>query len=137
MSRLLFFSTLFLMIPIVLGSQNKLTTSKYSLYVFEGSDWCMNCRRLEKNVLSDATFKQFLKEESIELIKVDFPQRKKMSAEQVNKNDSLAQLYNFEGGFPTVILSRADTLFFKEVHYYDDDFLSFQQKIFEEIKHLE
>ena len=28
--------------------------SDYRLLVFEGSDWCANCRRLEKKVLSKA-----------------------------------------------------------------------------------
>ena len=51
----------------------------YTLLVFEGSDWCANCRRLNKKVLSTSEIQNFLDKKSIALQKVDFPQRKKTS----------------------------------------------------------
>ena len=75
-----------------------------TLYVFEGSDWCTNCMRLEKEVLSDSGFQQFLERKHIVLHRVDFPQRKKLAPMQVATNDSLANVLKFEGNFPTLFL---------------------------------
>ena len=92
-------------------------TSKVLFLVFEGSDWCSNCMRLEKNVLSDARFVEFLESHGIDLQKVDFPQRRKLSKEQRKENEALAEKYDFQGSFPTLILSRSDTLLYEQMTY--------------------
>lgn len=77
------------------------------LLVFSGSDWCQPCIRFEKQVLSDAAFRQFA-ETRLDVVKADFPQRKKLPPEIIRENERLAERYNPEGGFPHVVLLRAD-----------------------------
>ncbi|MEW4925066.1 thioredoxin fold domain-containing protein [Algibacter sp. 2305UL17-15] len=89
----------------------------YRLVVFEGSDWCVNCRRLEKNILSDTSFTAFLSANKIGLTRVDFPQRKKQDIQVKRNNEILTERYKFDGRFPTLILSRTDTLFYKRIYY--------------------
>ena len=91
--------------------------SPYLFLVFEGSDWCSNCRQLEKEVLSQEGFTTFLEERNIQLQKVDFPQRKRLSKEEKKANEQLAERYGFQGNFPTMFLSRSDTLQFVQLSY--------------------
>lgn len=84
---------------------NSQQAENYKLIVFEGSDWCSSCRRFEKEILSDSAVINFLKANEFELIKVDFPQRKKLSNEDQHKNKTLAEKYDFKGVFPTIILA--------------------------------
>lgn len=100
------------------GFANQIELSeKYNLIVFEGSDWCANCIRLQKNILNDTAFTNYLIHIHIKLIKVDFPQNKKLTKEQKFNNAQIAEKYNFEGAFPTIIISRTDTLFFEKIYY--------------------
>ena len=80
------------------------TGSEFRLLVFEGSDWCANCRRLNKKVLSTSEIQDFLDKKSIALQKVDFPQRKKLADSILQQNKALAERYGFRGEFPTVML---------------------------------
>ena len=68
---------------------------------FSGSDWCGWCIRLDKEVFATSAFQAFAKENLV-LVLADFP-RKKLSAEQVARNEKLAKQYGVEG-FPTVLL---------------------------------
>ena len=43
---------------------------------------------------------------SIEII--DFPQRKKQSPELIKRNESIAETFDFQGIFPTLVLSQTD-----------------------------
>lgn len=81
--------------------------STATLYIFTGSDWCADCRRLEKNVLNDTAFKTSMEINKIAVEIIDFPQRKKLSPETKKHNELIAEAYNFQGIFPTLILSRA------------------------------
>jgi hypothetical protein len=90
---------------------------KYKLIIFEGSDWCPNCRRLEKNVLSDSLFLYKLKTISVKIEMIDFPQRKKLSKETRMYNGSMAEKYSFDGNYPTLVLTRTDTLSFQKITY--------------------
>jgi len=85
--------------------------------VFEGSDWCSNCKRLEKTILLDSTFKTFLTTESIQITRIDFPQRKKLEISLKEKNEALAEKYGFDGSFPGLILARTDTFRFVRFSY--------------------
>lgn len=73
------------------------------LLIFSGSDWCPNCRRLEKSVLNTPEFSNYLKDNII-LLKADFPQRKKQEAALKEQNEQLAEQYNPQGLFPTLVL---------------------------------
>jgi len=83
-------------------AQNK---HKPIFLVFEGSDWCAPCKKLERNILSTPEFKAFAKEHLV-LLKADFPRRKKnrLPVAQQKHNNALAEQYNPEGVFPTVII---------------------------------
>lgn len=82
-------------------------THKPVLLVFAGSDWCAACIRFEKQVLSENEFLEFAKENLV-ILKADFPQRKKLSAEEQEQNDTLAEQYNPKGVFPRLVLLRND-----------------------------
>jgi thiamine biosynthesis lipoprotein len=73
------------------------------LLVFSGSDWCGPCIRFEKKILSDAVFQDFAKLNLI-ILNADFPQRKSLSAAIKSQNDNLAEKYNPNGVFPTIML---------------------------------
>lgn len=81
----------------------------FSLIVFEGSDWCTNCIKFDKNILSNSEFQQFMQENNITLQRVDFPRWTKESEEDIQKKNDLAEQYNFQGDFPTLILTNANT----------------------------
>jgi len=76
----------------------------FVLYVFAGSDWCANCRRLEANVLSDSAFLFKLDSMQVRLEILDFPQRKKLSSEIVAYNQSMSEKLGFNGDFPSLML---------------------------------
>lgn len=101
----------------------------FELIVFEGSDWCSNCRNLNKQVLSDEEFLKYLKKENIKLTKIDFPQRKKLTKEQEKINREYAQKYKFVGVFPTVILSRTDKQSYKNLSFTNQTADQFIQQI--------
>lgn len=73
------------------------------LLVFAGSDWCANCIRFEKKILSAKEFLSFAGE-SIVILKADFPQRTPLSAPLQQQNASLAEQYNPNGVFPYLLL---------------------------------
>ena len=89
----------------------------YQLIIFEGSDWCVKCIQLEKKILSDSDFLQSLEKQHIELVKVDFPQKKNLSKDQQKSNEQLAETYQFDGQFPSIVLSRTDTLAYHKINY--------------------
>ncbi|MFT4535628.1 MAG: thioredoxin-related protein [Saprospiraceae bacterium] len=78
---------------------------KEILLVFAGSDWCAPCIKLERNILETTEFQNH-SEENYVLVKADFPRKKanKLSREQLEHNERLAEIYNREGHFPLVLL---------------------------------
>ncbi len=92
-------------------------SQKYSLIVFEGSDWCPGCIRLSGNILKDTAFIAYLTRENIRLIEVDFPQKRKLGREQESENERMAGKYHFDGTFPTIFISRTDTLLYEKIYY--------------------
>lgn len=103
------------LVPVVLSAQSVVskpalppdTTARPILLVFSGSDWCQPCIRFEKQVLKDSVFQHFAAA-NLELIKADFPQRKKLTPAQRQQNEQLAGQYNPEGEFPHIVLLRPD-----------------------------
>ena len=77
--------------------------SNLTLLVFSGSDWCLPCIRFERAVLQDSSFIAFSKV-YLKIEKADFPQHKKLTEEQVQHNEELAEKYNPQGYFPHVLL---------------------------------
>ena len=78
--------------------------NKRVLLDFTGSDWCGPCIQFNKQVFSRPEFLTYA-EKNLILVEVDYPQRKKQSAELVKQNQHLARQYGIdEKGYPTVIL---------------------------------
>jgi len=79
--------------------------NKNIIMVFSGSDWCAPCIKLEKNIFETDEFIAYANKHWI-LVKLDFPKKKanKLSNEQQEYNNSLAEVYNQEGYFPLVVV---------------------------------
>jgi protein disulfide-isomerase len=75
---------------------------KMVLLDFTGSDWCGWCIKLNKEVFSQPAFLSYA-QTNLVLVEVDFPQRKKLAAEQKQANNALAKKYKVEG-YPTIIV---------------------------------
>jgi len=69
---------------------------------FTGSDWCIWCKRLSKEVLTQKPFIDYAQANYV-LLKLDFPQTIKQSAEEKKQNEALAKQYNIQG-FPTIVI---------------------------------
>lgn len=82
---------------------------KYKLIVFQGSDWCSNCIRLENNVLSTEIFLEELDKLNIKIEKIDFPQKKVLPKEVIKYNSSIAEKCHFDATFPSIYLSKIDS----------------------------
>ena len=75
------------------------------ILVFSGSDWCAPCIKLETEIWSSEEFKNYSADHFI-LIKADFPRKRanKLTAQQQEKNNQLAEKYNTQGYFPFVVV---------------------------------
>jgi protein disulfide-isomerase len=76
--------------------------NKPILIDFSGSDWCGWCIKLDKEVFSKPTFKEYANKNLI-LFLADFPQAKKQTKAVKKQNSMLASKYNVRG-YPTVVL---------------------------------
>ena len=75
------------------------------ILVFQGSDWCAPCMKLEQEIWSSEEFKQYASDHYV-LVKADFPRKKKnqLPEPQKKKNEQLAEKYNQDGYFPLVVV---------------------------------
>ena len=78
------------------------------LLVFQGSDWCAPCIKLDREIWRTPAFQNYATNHYI-LVQADFPRKKqnKLSKEQQQYNNSLAEKYNQQGIFPLVVLMDA------------------------------
>ena len=78
---------------------------KNIVLTFSGSDWCIPCIKLEKNIWESAEFIEYSKAHLI-LLRADFPKKKAnaLPKEQQEQNDKLAEIYNKQGLFPFVLV---------------------------------
>jgi len=79
--------------------------NKKLILVFSGSDWCIPCIKLEKEIWESPSFTQYAEQYYV-LFRADFPKRKKNKLpEKIQKlNDRLASEYNSKGYFPLVVV---------------------------------
>lgn len=79
--------------------------NKNILLVFQGSDWCGPCIKLDKEVWSTLEFQNLSKNHFV-MLKADFPRKKanKLSESLTIQNRKLAEKYNKEGFFPLVVV---------------------------------
>jgi len=88
------------------------------ILVFQGSDWCAPCIKLDREVWSTDEFKAYAKEHYV-MLQADFPRRKNnaLPEEQLNKNKALAEKYNKQGVFPFVVVMNANGDVYGETSY--------------------
>jgi thioredoxin-related protein len=79
---------------------------KVLLLDFEGSDWCVPCQLLEKEVLSTPKFKDYA-DKRLVLVRVDFPAKKELPDKVKIQNLELRDKYSINM-FPTLIVLSAD-----------------------------
>jgi thioredoxin-related protein len=82
---------------------------KHILLLFSGSDWCIPCIKMEKEVIEKEAFQSYAKENLV-ILKADFPRLKKnqLPKEIRQENEALASQYNKEGTFPYTLLLDAN-----------------------------
>ncbi len=87
------------------AQQLSLEQDRNIVIVFQGSDWCAPCMKLEREIWNTETFQTFANDNLI-MVKADFPKRKKNRLDKVQqeKNNALAEKYNTEGIFPLVVV---------------------------------
>jgi thioredoxin-related protein len=82
---------------------------------FSGSDWCSPCIQMKKTIFESEEFKSYA-DKSLVLVNADFPRLKKnkLSKEQTQLNEALADKYNPEGKFPLTLLINTDGKIIKQ-----------------------
>jgi thioredoxin-related protein len=73
---------------------------------FTGSDWCGWCIKFDKEVFSQAKFKEYANKNLV-LLEVDFPRAKEQAVSLRKQNQELASQYQVEG-FPTMVVLNED-----------------------------
>jgi thioredoxin-related protein len=88
------------------------------ILVFQGSDWCAPCIKLERQVWNTPEFKEYSKEHFV-MLQADFPRKKKnkLSVDLQKHNDQLAEKYNKNGYFPLVVVLDKDGKVLGETGY--------------------
>jgi protein disulfide-isomerase len=83
---------------------------------FTGSDWCVWCKRTDKEVFSTQKFKDYA-DKNLVLVKVDFPRSVAQTDEVKAQNARLQEKYGVEG-FPTlIVLDAGENVVAKQVGY--------------------
>jgi thioredoxin-related protein len=78
---------------------------KLVMLKFSGSDWCLPCIRMEKDVFTNDSFSHFAADNLV-MVNADFPRLSKNKLEKavLKQNESLAERYNKAGHFPLTLL---------------------------------
>jgi thioredoxin-related protein len=78
---------------------------KVILLSFSGSDWCVPCIKMKKDIFESETFQKYA-DANLVLVRADFPRLKKnkLDAAQTKQNEKLAETYNPKGRFPYTVL---------------------------------
>jgi thioredoxin-related protein len=79
---------------------------KLVLMDFTGSDWCGWCIKLNKEVFDTREFAEYAKNNLV-LVELDFPNKKKQSAELKKANQALKEKYG-ANGFPTIVVLNSE-----------------------------
>jgi len=80
-------------------------TNNNIVLVFQGSDWCAPCIKLDREIWSSQEYQDLAKDHFV-MLKADFPRKKaNQLPENIQKqNAHLAEMYNKEGYFPMVVV---------------------------------
>lgn len=79
----------------------------FILLNFSGSDWCIPCIRLKKNIFETKEFTAYA-DSVLVLLNADFPRTGKTDKQQLQHNEMLAERYNPAGKFPYTLLLDAE-----------------------------
>jgi thiol:disulfide interchange protein len=79
---------------------------KIVLADFTGSDWCVWCKKLDKDTFSQSEFADYAKKNLV-LLQLDYPDKKPQSDELKAANAALSSKYNIQG-YPTLIALKPD-----------------------------
>ena len=79
--------------------------NKPIILVFQGSDWCAPCMKLDREIWKSEDFINYAENHFV-MLKADFPKKKGnlLSEDQQKRNNALAEKYNPNGHFPLVVL---------------------------------
>lgn len=79
------------------------------ILVFQGSDWCAPCIKLDREIWSTEAFKKYAAKHYV-MLQADFPRKKSnaLSETQTKANAALAEKYNKQGYFPFVVVLDSD-----------------------------
>lgn len=90
---------------IVKAKEIAASENKAIILVFQGLDWCAPCIKLDREIWSTDTFKNYAKEHYV-MLQANFPRKSKnaLSEEQKQANADLAEIYNKRGIFPFVVV---------------------------------
>lgn len=102
--------------------------NKDLLVNFTGSDWCVWCIRLKKEVFSQTAFSAAAKD--FVLVEIDFPQKKPQSDSEKKLNRELADKYKIEG-YPTVLLMNANGEVYAKTGYKPGGAYKYVQQLLE------
>ena len=99
------------------AAQKQAAESKKDLLIdFTGSDWCIWCKRLDKEVFEEADFQKEIVKGYV-LVKLDFPQDQSLVTEEIKaQNAQLQEQYKVQG-FPTIFLMDASGKPFAQTGY--------------------
>ncbi|SPN74036.1 Disulfide bond reductase DsbH precursor,Thioredoxin-related protein,Protein of unknown function, DUF255 [Chlamydia serpentis] len=73
---------------------------------FTGSDWCMWCTKMQKEILQTSEFANF-SNKYLHMVEVDFPQKNNQSEEHRHQNRELKVQYKVTG-FPEMVFINAE-----------------------------
>jgi thioredoxin-related protein len=83
--------------------------NKPIVLVFQGSDWCAPCIKLDREIWSTEIFKKYAAANYI-MLQADFPRKKRnvLPEQQTIANAKLAAKYNKHGYFPFVVVLNSE-----------------------------
>ena len=91
------------------GLEASQKTDKLLMLVFQGSDWCTPCIKLEKKIWQSEAFINYSNQKLI-LVKLDFPRKKVNQLDDLQKkhNNKKAEKFNPNGYFPLVVVMNSN-----------------------------
>lgn len=89
--------------------KNAKEKNQFILLNFSGSDWCIPCIKMRKEIFENDGFKK-MSDSLLIIVNADFPRNKKNQQDTNTRkqNEALADKYNPNGAFPYTLLLDAD-----------------------------
>lgn len=106
---------------------------KPMLVEFTGSDWCVWCQRLDREVFIQPGFKEYAENRFV-LVELDFPHAEPLPDEVFKQRDELRQKFKVEE-YPTVIVLSSASQEMGRLSYMEGGIGSFVGSVEKLIKH--